>query len=268
VRGPIATPGLVEERHDRQDTQIHDRGGKRNAGLSLPFHGIIRFCLPRQHHRRRRRRIKAAEGRHPQSARGRGPVALRQIARVGQGANDDECEPHLPRRDRRQVGHRLVRQKRQDDAGQDQELTGGDDLLQFDAARQRVQLFAAGEQQYRGHGKRHRDPRRQRKRDGAENIGVGVEHRHYETDIPLVLFVTIAEVLVIRDGKPDPEHDEAGGERNEMCRIEKVEDAAGGSQQRKGADAARTLDFAVGEKIFESQAEKQAQTEQERRAGQ
>ena len=45
----------------------------------------------------------------------------------------------------------------------------------------------------------------------------------------------------------------------------KIEDAAGGGQQRKGANAARTLDLAAGEKIFESQAEKQAQAEKSAR---
>src|ERR1700676_575051 len=45
-------------------------------------------------------------------------VALRQSARVRWGADDEEGEPSLTRRDRRHRRHRLVWQQRQDDAGQ------------------------------------------------------------------------------------------------------------------------------------------------------
>jgi hypothetical protein len=53
-----------------------------------------------------------------------------------------------------------------------------------------------------------------------------------------------------------------------MCRIEQVEDPAGRGEQRKGANAAGTPGVAVGEKTLESEAEKQAQAEEKRRAGQ
>ncbi|HEX3504563.1 MAG TPA: hypothetical protein VHU22_14320 [Xanthobacteraceae bacterium] len=51
----------------------------------------------------------------------------------------------MPRRNRSERRDRLVRQQRQDNSGQDQELAGGDDFLDFDAPRQIVQLLAPGE---------------------------------------------------------------------------------------------------------------------------
>jgi hypothetical protein len=78
----------------------------------------------------------------------------------------------------------------------------------------------------------------------------------------------LADMLAIEDREPDAEHDKTGGEGEEMRRVEEVEDAASGGEQRKGANAARTPGVAVREKILESEAKEQAQTEKEPRAGQ
>jgi len=64
----------------------------------------------------------------------------------------------LARRDAGQRRHRLVRQQRQHDPGQDQKLAGGDDLLHVDAPRRVVQPGAAGQQQNPRYRRRHRDP--------------------------------------------------------------------------------------------------------------
>ena len=70
-------------------------------------------------------------------------------------------------------------------------------------------------------------------------------------------------MLAIEDGEPNAEHDQPGGEGEEMGRVEEVEHAAGGGEDRKGADAARTPDVAVGEEVLISEAEKQAQADQQ-----
>ena len=96
---------------------------------------------------------------------------------------------------------------------------------------------------------------------------MGVKHRHDETDIRLALFVMLADMLAIEDREPDAEHDQAGGEGQKMRWIEEVEDATGGGEQRKGANAARTPGLAVREEILKGEAEEKAQTEEEPRAG-
>jgi hypothetical protein len=122
---------------------------------------------------------------------------------------------------------------------------------------------STGEQEDRGHGECHRHPVRQRQGDGAKDVGVDVEHEHDQPDVALAFLVGLAEMLTIKQREPGAEHDEPGGERNEMRRIEHVKDAAGGGEHRKGANAARALGVAVSEKVLEGEAEKQAQAEQE-----
>ena len=169
-------------------------------------------------------------------------------------------------RDRRQRRHRLVGKERQDDAGEDQEFAGDRDLPDVDPPRQRVQFLAAGEQQDHGDRGADRDPVRQRERHRAEEIGVDVEQGNDQPDIRLAGLVGLTDMLAIEDREPGAEHQKAGGERDEMHRIEQVEHAAGERQHRKGADAARAPGVGAGEEILEGQAEKQAQRHKQRGA--
>jgi hypothetical protein len=254
----------VEERHDGENAQIHDGGRKRDAGLSIAAHTGIGLRLARQHHRGCGRRIKPAQSRHPQAARGGGPIALRQVTRIGQAADHDQRQPGVARRDGGECRHRLVRQQRQHDAGQDQKFTGGDDFVDVDAPRQRVKLLAPGEQQNGEHRESHRKPGRQSERNGTEKISVDVERRYDDPDIRLAFVVGLADVLTVEDREPGAEHDQSGGERNEMGRVEQIKHAAGGGEDRKRANAAGAADVAVGEKVLIGEAEKQAQPDQER----
>ena len=131
-----------------------------------------------------------------------------------------------------------------------------------------MKLFAAGEQQNGDDGEAHGEPGRQRQRDRAEQIGVDVERRHHQPDIRLALVVALADMLPVEDREPNAEHDQSGGERDEMGRVEQVEHATGGGEDRKGADAAWSANVAVGEKVLKGEAEKQAQPDQKRRAAQ
>ena len=94
---------------------------------------------------------------------------------------------------------------------------------------------------------------------GAEKISVNIEHRHDQPDIRLAFVVVFADMLAIENGEPNAEHDQPGGEWEEMGRVEEVEHAAGGGEDREGADAARTPDVAMGEEVLIGEAEKQAQ---------
>src|ERR1700721_1054048 len=102
----------------------------------------------------------------------------------------------------------------------------------------------------------------QRQRDGAEDGGMDVEDDHHQPNVALAFLLRLAEMLAIKDREPGAEHDEPGGEGDEMRRIERVEAAAGRGEHRKGANATRTLGVAVGEKVLEREAEKQAQAEE------
>ena len=85
----------------------------------------------------------AAEQSHQQAGAARRDIALQQVAGVRHGADRDHRQPHLVRRDRREVGHRRVRQQRQHEPGEQQEAPGVDDLGQLDAAREAVQFLCA-----------------------------------------------------------------------------------------------------------------------------
>ena len=168
----------------------------------------------------------------------------------------------MARRDGGECGHRLVRQQRQDDAGQDQEFAGGDDLVDIDAPRELVKFLAPGEQKNRDDRETHRKPGRQRQCDRAQKISVNIERRHHQPDIRLAFVVAFADMLTIENGEPNAEHDQPGGDWEEMGRVEEVKHAAGGGEDRKGADAARAPDVTVGEEVLKSKAEKEAQPDQ------
>lgn len=104
---------------------------------------------------------------------------------------------------------------------------------------------------------------RQSERDGAEQISVNVEHHDEEADIGFAWSVALPHMLSIVDDQPRPKHQQPAGERDEMHRIEKVEDAAGQRQHRESADAARPLRIRASEEIFKRQAEKEAQPKKE-----
>ena len=87
-----------------------------------------------------------------------------------------------------------------------------------------------------------------------------------KSDIGFALFVMLAHVRAIVDDEPSAQHEESAGEGNEMGRIEKIEHAAAQREHRKGADAAGPSLVGVRKKIFESQAEKEAQAKQQRNA--
>ena len=89
-----------------------------------------------------------------------------------------------------------------------------------------------------------------------------IERRHHQPDIRLAFLVALADMLTIENREPNAEHDQPGSEREEMGRVEEVEHAAGGSEDRKGADAARAPDVTVGEEVLKSEAEKEAQPDQ------
>ena len=74
-------------------------------------------------------------------------------------------------------------------------------------------------------------------------------------------------MLTVEDREPTAEHDQSGGERDEMGRVEQIKHAACRGEDREGADAARAPDVAMGEKVLKGEAEKQAQPDQERCAG-
>ena len=84
------------------------------------------------------------------------------------------------RRDVGQRRHRLVGQQRQHEAGEDEELAGGDDFLGFDAPRQAVQLLARSQQQNRGHRGADGNPRRFGERRGADQIRQHVADRNHQ----------------------------------------------------------------------------------------
>lgn len=132
--------------------------------------------------------------------------------------------------------------------------------------RQRVQLLAAGEQQNHGDRGADRDPVRQSERHRAEEIGVDVEQGNDQSDIRLAGLVGLTDMPAVEDRQPGAEHQKAGGERDEMHRIEQVEHAAGERQHRKRADAARAPGVGAGEEILEGEAEKQAQRHKQRDA--
>ena len=89
-----------------------------------------------------------------------------------------------------------------------------------------------------------------------------VEQGNDQPDIRLAGLVVLTDMLAIEDRQPSAEHEQAGGERDEMDRIEQVEHAAGEREHRKRADAARAPGVGAGEEILEGQAEKQAQRRQ------
>ena len=104
--------------------------------------------------------------------------------------------------------------------------------------------------------------------DRAQQIGVDIERRHHQPDIRLAFVVAFADMLAIENGEPNAEHDQPGSEWEEMGRVEEVKHAAGGGEDRKGADAARAPDVAVGEEVLISEAEKEAQPDQQSSAAQ
>ena len=99
---------------------------------------------------------------------------------IGNGADRQQRQPRLVGRERGECRHRLVRQQRQHQAGEDQELAGDDDLAQLQPARQGVQALAAGQQQHRGDGDADREPGRLGQRDRAQQIGEDVADRDHQ----------------------------------------------------------------------------------------
>ena len=81
---------------------------------------------------------------------------------------------------------------------------------------------------------------------GAQQISVDIEGRHDQPDIRLAFVVAFADMLAIENGEPNAEHDQPGSEWEEMGRVEEVEYAAGGGEDREGADAARAPDRCCG----------------------
>src|SRR5579862_2248726 len=137
----------VEQRDDDQHPQVHDRGRQHDAGLRLQPRRGLGAGAARQDDGRRGRGIKPAQHRDPQPAARRREVALQQVAGVGEGAYREDREPHLVRRQLGEAGHRLIRQERQDQPGQDEEFAGGDEFADLDAPRDGVQPLARGQQQ-------------------------------------------------------------------------------------------------------------------------
>ena len=166
----------------------------------------------------------------------------------------------------------MIRQQRQHDPGEDQKFAGGDDFLDLDPARQRVQLLAAGEQENRRHGDCHRHPGRQRQRGGAQHVSEHIEQRNNEADIDVAisivvgLFLMLADMGAVIDEQPGAQYQEAGGKRQEMDGIEQIKRAAGEREQGKSADAARPPLIGVGEEFLEGEPEKKAQAQQQRDA--
>ena len=107
-----------------------------------------------------------------------------------------------------------------------------------------------------------------RQRNGAEKISVNIEHRHDQLDIGFRGVVLVPYTLAVKNREPGAEHDETGGEGDEVDRVEDVKHPAGSGEHRKSAYAARTLRLGVGKEILECQSEKQAQAEKQGNAGQ
>jgi len=131
-----------------------------------------------------------------------------------------------------------------------------------------VKLLAPGKQKNSDNRETDRKPWRQRERDRAQKISVDVERWYDQPDIRLAFIVAFADMLTIENGKPDAEDDQPGSERHETGWVEQVEHAAGGGEDRKSADAARTPDVAVREEVLVGEAEKEAQADQQCRAAQ
>ena len=169
-------------------------------------------------------------------------------------------------RDRRQRRHRLVGKERQDDAGEDQEFARDRDLPDVErrasacsfsrpvSSRTTATVVPTAIQCGKA------------SVDRAEEIGVDIEQGNDQPDIRLAGLVGLTDMLAIEDRQPGAEHQKAGGEWDEMHRIEQVEHAAGKRQHRKRADAARAPGVGAGEEILEGEAEKQAQRHKQRDA--
>ena len=133
-----------------------------------------------------------------------------------------------------------------------------------------MKLLAAGKQQNRRHGHRHRDPWRQRQGDGAEQISQHIEQRHDEPDIGLSLEVSLLLVLlgvgaVVHD-EPRAQHHEAAGERDEAHGVEQIKRPACQREQRKSPDAAGPPLVGMREEFFKRQPEKETQAKKQRNA--
>src|SRR5262245_30750516 len=82
-----------------------------------------------------------------------------------------------------------------------------------------MKFLPPGEQQHSDDCEAHGKPRRQRERDGAEQISVDIQRRYYQPDIRLAFFVALADMLPVEHREPNAEHDQSGGERDEVGRV-------------------------------------------------
>jgi hypothetical protein len=128
------------------------------------------------------------------------------------------------RRDVCQGRHRLVRQEWKYQAGQDQELPGSDDLADFEASREAVKFLARGQQQHSDDCNADRHPWRLSQRDRPEQIRQDVTNRHYQPDIRAAFWISFLHVAQVVSGQPRPEHQQTCGQRQQVRRVEPVQE--------------------------------------------
>ncbi len=193
-----------------------------------------------------RRGIETAQRRRTEQAVARRDVALHEIARIGERADDDDGEPDLVGRDRGERGDGLVRHEGQDDADDDEEFRERRQLGAAEGFGEGVEAFARAGEEHGGDGDRDGHPERLRQRDGAEQIGdEAADQRHdaaVEAHARLVLDARLGELdfeaVAVPDGKPEAENEETAKKEERHFRHQRIEQRAA-SRARSGKGARR-----------------------------
>src|SRR5580700_9305270 len=130
------------------------------------------------------------------------------------------------RRNLSEPGDRLVRQKRQDQAGEDQEFAGGDDLPALDAASETVQLFPRGQQEDRANRSADSHPGWLSEGNWSQQIRQDIADRYHQPDIGAPVRIDLLDMAPVVAGEPSAEHEQPGAQRQQMLAIESIKQPA------------------------------------------